>query len=444
MFRLTNGWCIGCAAMLLLTSCRFDRTGLEPGDVGSATDVTMDMRPDAQIYDLGPDLVSGLDLSLVKPPDGVGGDGLSPSYTAANIAPTWWAYGTGDLTVSASTTLTIDTSNNSTTPPLPPGVGLYNDYNGTYTILTLHDLKVEHTGTLRGIGSRPLIIVAGGAVTIDGLVNIAATGKNPGPGGQFGGGRAKAGSGCGGGTQGELKVLDYDSGGAGASFGGKGGQGGDGPLAKPPCTLGCSEHCVIYCLTPLRGGSGGGGGGDVVGGEGGAGGGALQISARDVITVGLKGVINAAGGTGGGGSGVGGSGAGGGSGGGILLEAPTVNVSGTVAANGGGGGGGGAAFLAGKSGDDGKALGTAASGGDGANELFGANIGGKGGAGSSTGDGNENAGNGKTGSGLEYGQGGGGGGSGRICIRNRSGTVGGTISPRSTNLQSVPYALLPL
>jgi hypothetical protein len=102
---------------------------------------------------------------------------------------------------------------------------------------------------------------------------------------------------------------------------------------------------------------------------GGAGGGALQLSARVAVHVSsthalIYGLVNVGGGGGGrgcGGDTISGSGAGGGSGGALLVEAPTIDVSGILGASGGGGGGGG--------GVSGAAIATKKNGGDGHDGL---------------------------------------------------------------------------
>lgn len=102
--------------------------------------------------------------------------------------------------------------------------------------------------------------------------------------------------------------------------------------------------CGNDLLIPLAGGSGGGSGGDGTinvqqGWAGGGGGGALQISSRRRISV--AGAIRAAGGAGFGSSQFDGGG-GGGAGGTILLEAPTISITGGVIVDGGNGGTSGA------------------------------------------------------------------------------------------------------
>lgn len=210
-------------------------------------------------------------------------------------------------------------------------------------VLRVRSLVVD--GTTVVTGSRPLLIVASGDITISGALDASARRATPGPGG------AQPASGDGQGGDGAHTGLFRDSGGGGAGFGTDGGRGGD-------------ASCPNSMCPPLAGGLGGMGGGDLVallrGGSGGgvpamiacgqatagAGGGAIQLSTPGSITVLVDGQLVAGGGGGGGGvncmqTGMNwGAGAGGGSGGAIVLQGFMVVVAGTVAANGGAGGSG--------------------------------------------------------------------------------------------------------
>jgi hypothetical protein len=203
-----------------------------------------------------------------------------------------------------------------------------------------------------------------------------------------------------------------DGGGGGGSFGEAGGRGG---ALRTDATRGGAPGDVYpdtdaELLVPLVGGSGGGWASRFLcndGSNGGHGGGALQISTAEEIAV--AGMIDARGG-GGAASVKNLAGGGGGSGGAILLEAPSVSISGALGANGGAGGapGGTTDMDIGRSGPPG---GTDAFGvvnptrTEGSSGGSGSDIDGIGGDG---GDENGNA-------------GGGGGGGGRIRINTESG-----------------------
>jgi hypothetical protein len=430
--------------LLAVAGCRFDPSGIAPTGGPYKDGSPLEWAIDLVILDAGPDVRDPTDAVIIRPPDVTFmPDGPLP-YLPSNVGPNYWALGTGVLTVSKTTPLTIDTTyNTSSGGSLPAGVALWGV--SSYALLTLKDLTVEKDATLNVQGQRPLVVIASGKVIIDGMVNLAASGKSPGPGGFFGGPPGGAGAGCGGGYSGADKG---DTAGApGGSFGGKGGRGGgDGPLGKLPCLPTCSGPFCYNCLTPLVGGSGGGGAADpwpITGGDGGAGGGAIQISAYTSIHVKKGGKIHTGGGGGEGGSAGAAAGGGGGSGGGILLEAPLITIDGIVAANGGGGGGGGTLTTTGDSGTDGQPSGTRANGGDGGSVAF-VSDGGDGGKGSGTGDDQQDGEDGTTGSGMAHGEGGGGGGSGRICVRATTFNQNTPIISPYTNANSHAFTYLPL
>lgn len=272
-------------------------------------------------------------------------------------------------------------------PQTPFATIAMNDANATRADLyVLKSWTVDSTSPVTISGMNPAIILVLTTVDIQGSVSVAAggfdLGSAPGPGGgQAGGGGA---------------------GGGGGSYCGVGGLGG---AMGTPIPMGGSTYGSAP-LTPLIGGSAGGG---ACGNP--SGGGAVQIVAGVSIAVRQYGVLNA--------GGFGATcGAAGGSGGAILLEAPTVQIAGSLAANGGGGASSNA------NGAGGTTDGTPAVGGSAGNDGglgFGGNgssetdiHGGNGGYGSTTGNG-----------------GGGGGGAGRIRINTKSGsaTVTGIVSP---------------
>jgi hypothetical protein len=131
-------------------------------------------------------------------------------------------------------------------------------------------------------------------------------------------------------------------GGGGFATAGAGGGGGECTASDHTTTGGdpSPASCGTPELIPLIGGSGGGAGGDATvnvqqGWAAGGGGGAIQISSRQSIHV--TGSIHARGGNGYGQNSIDGGG-GGGAGGAVLLEAPSIMLSGTVAVGGGNGG----------------------------------------------------------------------------------------------------------
>lgn len=266
-------------------------------------------------------------------------------------------------------------------------------------VVIAEDVAIK--ATLRGIGPRPLVIVATKALTVEGLIDVASHRNSQGAGTST----TVCANGVG------PTVL---GGGAGGAFGGQGGLGGNaeggtsGPIAIPP--------------TALRGGCRGQGGSGLfgVGGDGGYGGGVFYAIAGTEIAV--AGAINASGEGGRGGTfavAAGGGGGGGGSGGMIGLDAPNVRVMGELFANGGGGGGGSSGVENAGGGDDPQSAQAMPEGGA---NAFGAGKGGRGAVGMllAGGDGEPST--------ATTGGGGGGGGAGHIAIYGTL-TVNGNVSP---------------
>ena len=190
-------------------------------------------------------------------------------------------------------------------------------------------------GPLKVEGTRALVLIADGPITVDGEIDTiscnvgGASVQLAGPGGGNGANDENTGFGLGGGGR-----AAANSGGAGG-----GGHGAVGGVGGDPATGGVAGPAYgDAVVSKLVGGSGGGGGRGGGGGLGGGGGAAIQLISNTGITI--VGGINA-GGCGGGGGGGGGSdgGGGGGSGGVIVLEAPSITITGALAVNGGGGGG---------------------------------------------------------------------------------------------------------
>ena len=315
--------------------------------------------------------------------------------------PTQFCYGTGLVTVcfptmptgSLTLPLTVDT-----------GGGMCSGVSSTYCVLAAASITVS--GTVKGMGPRPLVLIATGTLSIPAgaTLDVSAVGAAPGPGGRTSGCAAVAASGA--------------SGGAGGGFGTRGGGGGAGPLngtPTPPATVGP--------ITSFTGGCSGETGaalnGMATSGAGGGGGGAVYLIAQ---TLDLDGTIDASG-EGGAGATVSAGGGGGGSGGFIGLDGALLTTGSTTRlfANGGGGGEGAGANLAGAAGADPTAPDAVAAGGGGMSPSSGdggdgayASIAAKGGA---------------DGTSPTAGGGGGGGGAGAIRQFGVALPVGPNISP---------------
>jgi hypothetical protein len=201
-------------------------------------------------------------------------------------------------------------------------------------------------------GSRPLVVVASGDITVTGDLDAASH-----RGGQSGPGATT--QTCTGYTRAPTASTNGAGGGAGATFRTRGGDGGDGnntsdsggaaPTADPAPTVlraGCTGQNGASGTSPGNNG-----------GTGGTGGGAVYLAAAGTLMIDSGVVIDVSGAGGTAktspGSGFDAGGGGGGSGGMLLLQAATYSVSGAVlVANGGGGSSGGDDDTAATSGSD--------------------------------------------------------------------------------------------
>ncbi len=228
------------------------------------------------------------------------------------------------------------------------------DQVGSKGLFVVSALSVGAGAELSIRGTRPLIVITLGDVTINGVIDVSGGCDNGTPRcGGPGGGRAVGTSqstseGCafGGSGFGVLGSGGDETGGGGGGLGTAGAKAGDGPDFVGGAAGDDLSSCSPPTLDPIGGGSAGGAGAiNQDGGDGGGGAGALQITSLTRISIvgtqpspaGIR-----ASGAGGGGGEVSDGGGGGGSGGGVLLEAPFLILDNAIiAANGGGGGGGG-------------------------------------------------------------------------------------------------------
>lgn len=264
---------------------------------------------------------------------------LDPSNGFANSVDE--AAAAADLTLSGAATIDTD-------------AGTVTDSSGARTVLSstittgvpigLFVMKVKSFttgGNVTVVGSRALVVISAGAVTINHVLSLSARKQINGPGAILNDSACRGGDGLG--------TTKGGSGGAGGGFGSAGGRGGNGgiPTAQGGSAGGVSGTTE---LIPLRGGCPGGR--DYTNDTSftaGRAGGAIQIVSSSKISLGDGGFV-AANGSGGNYVAIGASvcsagtpcdhGNGAGSGGAILLEAPTVTVSALagLVANGGGGG----------------------------------------------------------------------------------------------------------
>jgi hypothetical protein len=202
------------------------------------------------------------------------------------------------------------------------------------------DMTIMAGVTITAQGSRPLVLVAMGTLTLSGTIDVSSH-----AGGITGAAANDPACPISVVAQGQQAGQNTAGGGAGGSFGSAGGAGGvpGGSMegALPGAAVDGTQLTVVRSGCP-----GGNGGVDHDGGfgAGGASGGAVYLMATTKIYL-EGGVILANGAAGGGGSNVNVAdapgGGGGGAGGLVMLDSPNIEIQGgTVMANGGGGGGG--------------------------------------------------------------------------------------------------------
>ena len=257
-----------------------------------------------------PDVDAAIDADETPTPDG------AVCYGTGLVHPCFASAPTGNLTFS-STVLDTGTSNMCAT--------LVGPNANAWCVLAGSSITVSSGGFLAANGSRPLVLISTGTITIQGNLNVASQRQFTST------GAAANAAGCNAGT-----APTVSSGGAGGSFGGKGG---NGAIAGAAAAAGIAGNALT--VTALRGGCPGQDGSDPAamgrGGDGGDGGGAVWLFAATSINI--SGAINASGAAGLNADAASSSGGGGGGAGGFIgLESPSITNTGNVFANGGGGG----------------------------------------------------------------------------------------------------------
>jgi len=235
-------------------------------------------------------------------------------------------------------------------------------------VLSIDALAVDAGATVSVIGPKPLLVVAGSTITVDGAIDagsyvgVTDMVKHTAQTVTFGSGANQACTINVGGDGTNAVSSAGSMGGGGGGFQGAGGAGARGAGASLPAGAGGAVVAALVIRAGCPGGASGTAGPTATmpaspssQALGGAGGGAIRLVARDSITVAGSISANGAGGAGAPQSSSCGGG-GGGSGGYVGFEAPTVTLGAmaTVTANGGGGGGGGGGGDAGNEGADGK------------------------------------------------------------------------------------------
>jgi len=225
-----------------------------------------------------------------------------------------------------------------TTLALPP--------SGVFNFTTINIPTGVIVTFTRNAANTPAVLLATGAVTINGTIDVSGGAGGPfGRPGAGGPGGFDGGSGADGITTGLGGVGLGPGGGGGGSTAGSGGGGGGFGTAGTSGSGSGGVPGTAYgspALRPILGGSGAGGGGSTVnssfGGGGGGGGGAILVASSTSIALGtsITVPIRATGGSGSNGNAN--NGGGGGSGGAIRVIAPTITGAGQLRAEGGSGG----------------------------------------------------------------------------------------------------------
>ncbi len=357
--------------------------------------------------------------------DGNDGDGHVFMDAASDVPPGTPCYGAAPVQVCLMTAPTqmkdsgdengtdIDTDS---TSDCEPDSNVLMPANHAWCVLASTGYTVNGDSSLRGHGSRPLVVVSSGDITIGGKVDLSSSGSRVGAGANP--------TTCSSGVN--AQGLGGAAGGSSAGVGGGGGIGNIG--GANPQAGGMAGSSTMSSTTFTAGGCQGQTGGNA-GGGGGNGGGALALVANGVIQIDGEVDASGAGGNGAQSNGADRGGGGGGGGGMIVIITSTLKGGGggLIYAAGGGGGGGAVQIQDGKDGADpsGMSLTMGAAGGSGAMgaaaiRAGAGGVGSKIGTASGTVGGNAN---------FQGGGGGGGGGAGVIVIHAATNMFGGHQSP---------------
>ncbi len=361
---------------------------------------------------MGPNEDASLDAQVDEEIDAA----LGCQTFAAHVDTCLLSVTSGDLNLDMNGTYVYDTDDGTLKDPDGELVEHESDIfaaaEGDLRALIADSLIISNDAKLEATGAMPLALLSFGDIDVAGRIDVSD-----------GGAGSRSDCGVSTGIKGQNRKTGGGGGGGGA-FQGAGGDGGEGDRdGKDQGAPGPGGVAASLPTSPLGGCAGGEGGkGEDPGGARGLGGGAIYLASASQIVI--SGSIQAGGegGDGGDESGMGkadAGGGGGGSGGYILLEAPTIDLTGVIAANGGGGGEGSGDGDSGDNGQDGRLSVDAADGGSGD-----ASTGGNGADGSSS-----TVLAGASVMAPARGGGGGGGGGAGFIIVLPSQTPGGTVSP---------------
>jgi hypothetical protein len=278
---------------------------------------------------------TGVDTTVTPPIDG------GPCFGTGLVKVCFDATPTGAVTLPGATN-PLDTGVSGSCTKIVTQVG-------GPDLCVIAGMTVTVSGPFVAIGTRPLVLIGADSVSVPGTLDVSSK--------IAGGSRKGAGANDSGCTTGGNGKNDSGGGGGGAggSFGTAGGAGGTGDkndngMPRNGVAPGGAAGAEQATPLALRGGCKGSAGGEGAntdtshtGGAGGDGGGAVYLIAGNMITIAGDVFASGAGGSVTPGNGGFEQGAGGGGSGGMIgLDAPTIQVTGRIAANGGAGAGGGA------------------------------------------------------------------------------------------------------
>src|SRR5262245_7491331 len=230
--------------LLVMTGCQFDDTGLSGGAVDAGGSDAEDVVPDAA--DPG-------DVDATPDPADAGPVDARPDARqddidddVAHVPDEAEVAGSADLVLSGD--VRIDTSALTISDQRPPAGVVFDsspqDGGGLdLAILHVDALQVSAGARVRVVGRRPLVVIAGGAVSITGIIDAGGKRSEPGAAGRL------PGEGLGAGGIGAQSAELSDSGGGGAGYGelaGAGGSAGCNPGGGGGCTALGGKAGPIY------------------------------------------------------------------------------------------------------------------------------------------------------------------------------------------------------
>lgn len=324
-------------SLLISASCSFD------GSNSGASDGSIETPDASAMPDGGQSDASDVDAKVGQP-DGMPGDciGEEIPFPLLNVGSCDPEKPTGPLELNGSgVTYQWDTqsgnitnSSNSDVVTVPFTIVSKTNSPDLY-VASVTRFVLGSNSEVIIVGPNAFVLLSTSSIEISGVLLADANGAISGPGGNHSD-SCSTGRGANGVTQTDGNGLSGGSGGGGGAFRAASGSGApiDNAQNAPESAGGTGFNETVV---PLNGGCAGGAGGNS-GGAGGGGGGAVQLIAKEKLSLASNGVISTSGGGGQGASVGSAGGGGGGSGGAVLIQASSVEYGGVITRNGGGGG----------------------------------------------------------------------------------------------------------